>query len=339
MAVRMKDVAQSLGVSIVTVSKALKNHPDIAKATRERVMAKIKEVNYRPNLMARSLVTGRSSLVGLIVPDLIHPFFSEIAKSLSSALRKKDFFLLVASSESDAVLEDAEIEHMLAHRLDALVVATTQSTSEKLRKVSENGPPLILLDRDFLDFRSNFLGSNDYKVGELATEHLIAIGRKKIAHIRGPENRVGKSRFEGYQHTLERHGVAIDPRYVIAPLGSVDVDGRRRGETAMKHLLSLKMRPDAVFCFNDMIASGAMMAALDAGLKIPRDLAVIGCGNYHYDELLRVPLSTIDQRIEPLGLRTAKMIFRLVEAEGPIRPQRVILEPELVVRESSRVVK
>ena len=339
MAVRMKDVAQSLGVSIVTVSKALRNHPDIAKATRARVMAKIKELNYRPNLMARSLVTGRSSLIGLIVPDLVHPFFSEIAKSLSSALRKKDFFLLVASSESDAELEDAEIEHMLAHRLDALVVATTQASSDKLRKVSENGPPLILLDRDFQDFRSNFLGSNDYKVGELATEHLIAIGRKRIAHIRGPENRVGKSRFEGYRGTLERHGHAIEPRYVIAPLGSVDVDGRTRGEVAIKHLLSLKVRPDAVFCFNDMVASGAMIAALDAGLKIPRDLAVIGCGNYHYDELLRVPLSTIDQRIELLGLRTAKMIFRLVEAEGPIRPQRVVLEPELVVRESTRAAK
>lgn len=106
-AVRMKDVGQSPGVSIVTVSKALKNHPDVAKATCERVMAKIKVLNYRPNLMAWSLVIGRSSLVGLIVPDLIHPFFSEIAKSLSSALRKKDFFLLVASSESDAVLEGA----------------------------------------------------------------------------------------------------------------------------------------------------------------------------------------------------------------------------------------
>lgn len=138
-AVRMKDVGQSLGVSIVTVSKAPKNHPDIAKATRERVMAKIKELNYRPNPMAWCLVTGRSSLVGLTVADLIHPLFSEIAKSLSSALLKKDFFLLVASSESDAVLEDAEIDHMLAHRLDALVVATTRSPSEKLRKVSEKG--------------------------------------------------------------------------------------------------------------------------------------------------------------------------------------------------------
>ena len=175
MSVRLKDIAERLGLSIVTVSKALRNHPDIAVKTRARILELTRELNYRPNLMARSLVTGRSSLVGLIVPDLIHPFFSEIAKALSSALRKKNFFLIVASSEGDPELEQAEMEHMLAHRLGALLVATCQPTPEHLRGVSETGPPLILLDRDFPDFRAHFVGTDDYKIGTLAnrTSHCV----------------------------------------------------------------------------------------------------------------------------------------------------------------------
>jgi len=115
MAVKMKDIAADLGISLVTVSKALRNHPDISKKTRERVYAKVKELNYRPNLAARSLVTGRSSLVGLIVTDLIHPFFADVAKGLSAVLRERGYFLVIASSDEDPTLEEQEIEHMLEH--------------------------------------------------------------------------------------------------------------------------------------------------------------------------------------------------------------------------------
>ena len=335
MAIRLKDIAESLGVSIVTVSKALRNHPDIARETRKRVLERVKELNYRPNLMARSLVTGRSSLVGLVIPDMVHPFFAGIAKAFSGALRKRNYFLLVASSESDPALEQAEIEHMLAHRLDALVIASTQDSLETLTRAVAGGPPVVLLDRNFAGSPFSFVGADDYKIGELATDHLISLKRKKIAHIRGPENNVGQRRFEGYRDSLLRNKVPFREEYLLSTSGSSDTNGEGRGRTAMDQILSLRTRPDAVFCFNDVIAVGALMRVLEAGLRVPEDMALIGCGNYHYDALLKVALSSVDQHVEELGLRLAKLVFSLLDAEVPPRRRSIILQPTLVARHST----
>lgn len=336
MVVRLKDIAEELGVSIVTVSKALGDRPDVAKETRAKILERVKHYNYRPNLAARSLVTGRSSLVGLVVPDLIHPFFAEIAKSLAASLRKKNYFLLVSSSESDPGLEQDEIEHMLAHRLDCFVVASCQKSFDGLKKIPEAGVPLILLDRNFENCPANFVGVNDYTIGKLATEHLISQGCKRIAHIRGPQTIVGIRRTEGYTDAMRSHGLKASMDYVIASGEASDSDGEERGKRAMGTLLSLKPRPDAVFCFNDTLAVGAMMKAFEAGLRIPKDIAIVGSGNFHYSGKLRVPLSSVDQHAVEIGVRTARMIASLIDKpEQKKRPRTVILEPSLVARESS----
>jgi LacI family transcriptional regulator len=337
MVVRLKDIAEELGVSIVTVSKALRDRPDVAKETRAKILERVKRLNYRPNLAARSLVTGRSFLIGLVVPDLIHPFFSEIAKALAATLRKKNYFLLVSSSESDPTLEQDEIEHMLAHRLDCFVVASCQKSADNLKKIREASVPLILLDRSFPGFSCNFVGVDDYRIGELATEHLIGQGCKRIAHIRGPVTPVGNRRADGYRDTLQRHGMKAHESYVIASGEAADSDGETRGKKAMNSVLALKPRPDAVFCFNDTVAVGAMVRAFEAGLRIPRDMAVIGSGNFHYSSKLRVPLSSIDQRAGEIGERTARMNIALLRKEPSGRPRTVVLEPMIVVRSSSQL--
>jgi LacI family transcriptional regulator, galactose operon repressor len=336
MVTRLKDIAEELGVSVVTVSRALRDRPDIAKETKAKILERVKQLNYRPNLMARSLVTGRSSLVGLVVPDLIHPFFTEIAKSLAAALRKKDYFLIVSSSESDPQLEQDEIEHMLAHHLDCFVVASCQKEPDSLRKIGEAGVPLVLIDRSFPGFLSNFIGVNDHRAGEMAAEHLIAQGRKRIAHIRGPMTNVGNSRAEGYRDALRKHGLAVPDKYIVSCGEASDSDGETRGKRAMEEILALKPRPDGIFCFNDTIAVGAMVGAIDAGLRIPGDIAILGCGNFHYSSKLRVPLSSVDQKSKEIGDRAAKMISTLLEKPSA-RSRTVILEPELIVRESSRL--
>ena len=335
MVVRLKDIAEELGVSVVTVSKALGDRPDVAKETRARILERVKHYNYRPNLAARSLVTGRSSLVGLVVPDLIHPFFSEIAKSLAASLRKKNYFLLVSSSESDPGLEQDEIDHMLAHRLDCFVVASCQKSFDGLKKIDEAGVPLILLDRSFADCAANFVGVNDHTIGRLATEHLIAQGCKRIAHIRGPQTMVGNRRAEGYLDALQKAGMKTPENYLIASGEASDSDGETRGKKAMGSLVTLKPRPDGVFCFNDTIAVGAMVQALDSGLKIPKEMAIVGSGNFHYSSKLRVPLSSVDQHASEIGERTARMITTLLEKTPLRRPRSVLLEPSLVERESS----
>jgi LacI family transcriptional regulator len=336
MVTRLKDIADELGVSVVTVSRALRDRPDIAKETKAKILERVKQLNYRPNLMARSLVTGRSSLIGLVVPDLIHPFFAEIAKGLAAALRKKNYFLIVSSSDSDPQLEQDEIEHMLAHHLDCFVVASCQKDPESLLKIGQAGVPLVLIDRSFQGFSSNFVGVNDYRAGELATGHLIAQGCKRIAHIRGPMTNVGNRRAEGYRDTLRKHGLPTPEKSIVACGEASDSDGETRGKKAMDELLALKPRPDAVFCFNDTVAVGAMVRTIQAGLRIPRDMAIVGCGNFHYSSQLHVPLSSVDQKSKEIGERTAKMIATLLDKTSA-RTRSIILEPELIVRDSSRL--
>jgi LacI family transcriptional regulator len=336
MVVRLKDIADELGVSVVTVSRALRDRPDIAKDTKARILDRVKRLNYRPNLTARSLVTGRSSLIGLVVPDLIHPFFAEIAKGLSATLREKNYFVLVSSSESDPRLEQDEIEHMLAHHLDCFVVASCQKDTLSLQKIGEAGVPLVLVDRNFPGFACNFVGVDDNKVAKLAVEHLIAQGCKRIAHIRGPAAHVGNQRAAGYRDTLLKHGLPAPGSYVVSSGEASDSDGETRGRKAMEQVLSLKPRPDGLFCFNDTVAVGAMIRAIEAGLRIPQDLAIVGCGNFHYSSKLRVPLSSVEQRSREIGERAARMIIRLLEKPSA-RPRSTVLEPELIIRASSKL--
>ena len=334
MTVNMKDIARDLGVSVVTVSKALRNHPDISKPTRARILQRVKELGYRPNLTARSLVTGRSSLIGLIVPDLIHPFFADVAKGLSLAVRERGYFLVLSSSEEDPELEQQEIEHMLAHRVDALVVASCQTGAESLRGIRLGSTPLILVDRSFKAFPTYFVGSDDYAAGKLATEHLIDVGCKRIAHIRGPANSVGTRRLKGFIDTLKRHKIELPTDYVIQ-VPRVDVDGRQNGAVALRRIKDLRLMPDGIFCYNDVIAIGVITEALNHGVAVPDELAIIGCGNLHYDSEIRVPLSSIDQRSNEIGSRAAKLILELLASETPMQNCEVILQPRLAPRAST----
>ncbi len=182
----MKDIAQDLGVSMVTVSKVLRNHPDISEETRERVLRRMEELNYRPNLAARALVTGKTHLMGLVVPDLVHSFFSQLANAISKVLREQGYSLVISSSQEDPELEQQEIDHLLARSADCLFIASTQRTVESFRRIKEQETPYILIDRKFQGLAANFVGVDDEQVGYLATEHLIEIGCRRIAHIGTP---------------------------------------------------------------------------------------------------------------------------------------------------------
>jgi LacI family transcriptional regulator len=331
----MKDIARDLGVSVITVSKVLRNHPDVGDETRERVLARVKELDYRPNLAARSLVTGRTYLIGLVVPDLLHPFFAEIAKSLSEALRQSGYYLIVSSSDEDPDLEEEEINQLLARRLDTLIIASCRSTVDLFFRIEKQKTPYVLIDRSLPGLLANFVGVDDEAVGMLATKHLIDIGCKRIAHIRGPQTSPGIRRVEGYKRALTQSGIKVIDDYIITePTG--DVETRQRGADAMRQILSLKARPDGVFCFNDPMAMGAMNYALDQGVRIPEDIAVIGCGNLHYDDALSVPLSSINQHSRRIGQEAARIALGILDSKILPKPENVVLQPELVVRRSTR---
>jgi LacI family transcriptional regulator len=332
----MKDIARDLGVSVVTVSKVLRNHSDISEETRQRVLKRMKELHYRPNLAARALITGKTFTIGLIVPDLLHPFFAQVAKALSGVFRQRGYSLILSSSEEDPELEKQELDVLLARRVDAILIASAQWTVESFRQIEDQKIPYVLIDRQFAGLAANFVGVDDEAAGALATEHLIEQGCRRIAHIRGPEVSTATGRAEGYRRTLARHGLTPLPGYVISMGASGDERGEAGGYEAAKTLLAMEPRPDGIFCYNDPAAMGVMHAILDAGLRIPADVAVVGCGNVHYSDFLRVPLTTIDQDSQSIGERAAELALSLIDAKTPARPSSICIAPTLVVRASSR---
>jgi LacI family transcriptional regulator len=332
----MKDIARDLGLSTVTVSKALRHHPEVSEETRRRVLQRMRELNYQPNFAARSLITGRSWTVGLVVPDLLHPFFAQIAKALSAEIRKQGYSLMISSSEEDPELEQQEIGHLLTRGVDLLVIASTQWTVESFRAIEAQKVPYVLIDRRFVGLPANFVGVDDEAVGMLATGHLIEQGCRRIAHIRGPEVSTALGRVEGYKHALFEKNLSVPPGYIVSIGASGDHRGDVVGYEAAKSLLSSNSRPDGIFCYNDPVALGTMRAVLDAGLRIPEDVAIIGCGNLLYSDSLRVPLSSIDQNSQVIGERAAALGLSLVGAKSPVRPTTELITPRLIVRTSSQ---
>jgi LacI family transcriptional regulator len=338
MATSMKDIARDLGVSVVTVSKVVRNISDISEETRNRVLKRIKELNYTPNAAAQALVTGRSRVIALIVPDLLHPFFAEVAKGLSAALRSQAYSLVISSSEEDPALEQKEIEHLLARRVDALIIASVQTAAQSFARIEEQRTPYVLIDRKFDGLTANFIGVDDALVGRLATQHLIDVGCQRIAHIGGGGVSTALERLEGYTRTLEKHGLSAPRDLIVSRTTHADDLGDVTGYAAMERLLALRPRPDGVFCYNDPTAMGAMLAILDHGLMIPDDIAVVGCGNVHYSKFLRVPLTSISQQTEAMGRKAGQLALSLVKAKAAGPARTILLKPRLEVRQSTSKV-
>ena len=334
MAVRLKDIAKDLGVSVVTVSKVLRNHTDIGEETRERVLKRMRELDYRPNLAARALVTGRSFTMGLVVPGLVHSFFGEIAKGLATAIRAHGYSLLISSSFEDPGLERHEVDQLVARQVDVLLLTSAELDERKAAYLASLQVPLVLIDRRFTGLASHFIGVDDEAVGFVATEHLIERGCRRIAHITGPDRNTVRGRLTGYRRALERHGHPFLPEYVVRA-HVVDDEGEHAGYGAMRELLKLDPRPDGLFCHNDPTALGAIRAILKSGVRVPQDIAVIGSGNLHYNDLLRIPLSSVDQQTARLGEEAARLALRIIEARAPLPAETILLEPRLVVRAST----
>ena len=332
MAVRMRDIAQDLGVSLMTVSKALRNHGDVAQETRRRVSQRARELGYEPNLTARSLAGHPSFLIGLIVPDLMHSFFAEVAKGVDRKLGPLGYQIIISSSGENAETELRQIKLLLARMVDGLIIASAapHATRSMVELLERGKARYVLIDRVFLNWKANYVGVKDDKIGAMATEHLIEQGCTRIAHLRGPMVSTGKGRLRGYRRALAKHGLKVPPEYVVSGAHEDST-----GYDAMQRLLQLKPRPDGVFCYNDPVAAGAIRAILEAGLDVPRDIAVVGAGDVHYSDLLRVPLSTINQSSFQIGETAAELLLECMESKTPLPPKRIFFPPRLVVRESS----
>ena len=330
--VRLKDIAKELNVSVMTVSKVVRECADVGAETRGRVLAKIKEMNYQPNWVARSLAARRTFMIGLIVPDLMHSFFAEIAKGVSEAIRPLGFDVVICNSEEDGVLEASEVERLMARQVDGLIIASAQpaSSTELFQRIEARGVSYVLIDRRFVGSQAAYVGTDDEEIGRMATQHLIERGCRRIAHIAGRPLTPGAGRLKGYRDALAAANLTMSDAYVVEAR-----DDASAYESA-RRLLALKAQPDGIFGYNDPAAAGAMKAVLEAGIRIPEEIKVIGVGNVHYSDLLRVPLSTIDQGSASIGRQAADLLIKAITAKRKKSGKTILIEPTLVARESTR---
>jgi len=330
--VRLKDIALDLNVSVMTVSKVVRGCADVGAETRSRVLARIKELNYQPNWVARSLAARRTFIIGLIVPDLMHSFFAEIAKGVSATIRPLGYDVVICNSEEDAASEASEIDRLLARQVDGLLIASAQKPADAaiFDRIEARGVPYVLVDRRFADSRASYVGADDEAIGRLATEHLIDRGCRRVAHIAGRAAAPGAGRHKGYREALAAAGLATPYGYVEHATDDAS------GYEAARRLLARNPRPDGIFGYNDPTAAGAMKAILQAGIKIPDAIKVIGVGNVHYSDLLRVPLSTIDQSSARIGEQAADILVKAIGSKRKRPPRTIIIDPVLIARESTR---
>jgi LacI family transcriptional regulator len=327
----MRRIAEELGVSVTTISKVLNEHADIGPATRARVLAKVEELGYRPNAVARSLSLRRSHTLGVIVPDLMHSFFVEILANIETVVSNRGYGLLICSSGEDPRKERRELEMLRARQVDGLVVASADAgNADVLQQITGLGAALVMIDRDdHPDVSCHRVLTDDVLVGRLATEHLLGLGRKAIAHLAGPPFVHAQRREEGYREAMRAHDLPVRPEWVLQA-GFLEAGGYE----AAKRLLAVEPRIDAIFAANDPTAIGAMKAIWEAGLRVPQDIAIVGAGDVAHGDLLRVPLTTVGWSKEELGKRAAELILDQIgpHPDGPFR--RIVVPPKLVARES-----
>jgi LacI family transcriptional regulator len=333
MSTTMMDIARDLKVSVVTVSKVLRNQGRISEATRKRVLRRAKQLNYQMNWVARSLVTRRTYTIGLLLPEFTHSFFAEVARTVAETVRPHGYHVVISCFEEDPALEVSEADSMLARQVDGLIIASAQPGRSLglFKQIQERKVPYVLIDRPIVGVHASFVGVDNLAIGRLATRHLIDRGCQRVAHLRGPEVGIATERLEGYRRALAERGVRGQACYVVAS-GHSDCGGYE----GMRQLLKMRPVPDGVFCYNDPVAIGAMKAILEAGLKLPDDIAVVGAGNIHFSDVLAVPLTTVDQGTCRMGVLAAELLLERIAPKHSIRPRKILIPPTLVERASTR---
>jgi len=327
MPVTLEDIARALNVSKMTVSRAINNHPEISSETRARILATAQKMKYRPNQFARALMTKQSYLIGIVVPDLMHSYFAEICRGVEAHARPAGYQNLICSTDEEPRKEMDEIEALLS-RTDGLIVASALSTGEAkfYKRLISEGAKIVLIDRVIEGLRCSAVTTDDVQVGKLATEHLIKLGHRKIGHLRGPNVSTALKRLHGYREAMSKAKL----KALVHDCGFTEA----HGYAAMQKWIAARDLPPAIFAANDPAAIGAMSALSQARLRIPEDVAIVGGGNIHYGDMLRVPLTTVAWSTSEMGQAAGRLLIVLVEHKRRPKEQHIIVEPELVVRES-----
>jgi LacI family transcriptional regulator len=336
--VTIKDIARELGISPSTVSRALKDHPDISIETKKAVNELAERLNYQPNIVALSLRQRKTNTIGVIIPEVVHFFFSTVVSGIEDVAYEAGYNVILTQSNESYQREVIDMKALFNSRVDGMLLSLSRETTnfDHIESIISKGVPIVFYDRMYNNPNTSKVIVDDYVGAKEAVLHLIDQGCKRIAHLEGAPNLIlSKDRLRGYQDALiERNMEVRDTYTLVCPSGSFE-----EGKKATRKLLTMSSPPDAIFCNNDPMAMGCMMAIKEKGLKIPDDVAVVGYSNWFFGEIMDPSLTTVDQPGFEMGQEAARLLIRQIEArdkdQGETIPETKILKTRLIIRNSS----
>jgi len=311
MPARLKDVAELAGVSIKTVSNVVNDHPHIKPSTRARVEDAIRELRYRPNVSARQLKYGRAGFLALAVPKVDSPYFAELSEKIAKHSAELGYLMLLDATRADATAERQVLDGMRSHVIDGLIFSPLTVTADEIAN-RQDDLPIVLLGERAVPPGFDHVAVDSVAAAQAVTEHLVSIGRRRIAAV-GRESVEGTAsvRLLGYRQALERAGIGYDAELVVG----VAQYGREDGRRAMQGLLALPEPPDAVFCFNDLMAIGALRACVDAGVAVPEQVAVAGFDDIAEGHFFNPSLTTVSADLDVLSREALRLLLQRVAGD------------------------
>jgi LacI family transcriptional regulator len=329
----MKDVAREAGVSINTVSRALNGKPDVNEDTKKRILQIADRLNYVPNFLAKGLVTKNTRTIGVIVSDNANPVFARMIKGVEDYARSRGYNIILSNTDEKYEREEEAVRLLREKQVDGLVITLTPAQKKRtdILELKRSGVPFILLNRHMDDIMTDYVINDNVYGAYLAVSHLVKLGHKRVGYISGPSQiSSAQERLEGYKKALFENNIEFDNSLVKESNLKME-DGYR----LIKEFLELENRPTAVFTYSDLLAIGALKALKEAKLKVPKDIALVGYDDIEFSSLLEVPLTTVHQPKYRIGEEGAKIIINRIEKKDSEGLQRIVLKPELVIREST----
>ncbi|MGA8595246.1 MAG: LacI family DNA-binding transcriptional regulator [Bryobacteraceae bacterium] len=327
--VSIKDIARAVGVSHPTVSRALHGSPLVAPETAAQIRKTAEEMGYKASLVARSLVTRKTQTIGLVVTTIADPFYGEIVSGAEEVAAAKGYSVILANCQIDPEREVRVVRSLQERRVDGILVAASRVGGLYLSLMSEMGVPIVLINNQHDGEFMYSVSIDDMGGARKATNHLIELGHQRIAYLGDPFGcQTDVHRFEGYKVALAHAGVPIRPEFVV------EADGLPSGGLAATHkLLSLAEPPTAIFCYNDMTLLGALRAAAERGLSVPRDVSLVGFDDLFFAPYIQPPITTLRQPKREMGRRAIELLFALLNDEQS--EKKIQVEGELVIRSST----
>ena len=332
--VTIKDIARKLNVAASTVSRALRDHPDVSKKTKEKVVKLAEELNYHPNTIAQSLKKGTSKIIGVLVPQVRHYFFAEIMAGIADVAEEKGYNVMICQSNEKYENEVKNVQTLIQQRIAGLLASVSEFTDkfDHFELLKSNGIPLVFFDRAASEVEASRVVVDDYHGAFKATEYLIKKGYKRIAHLAGYNNlEIARNREKGYRDALKKHDLPINEDLIVHTGGLNEEDGME----SFKELYDrLDQKPDAVFAVTDPVAIGAYQVMKKRGIKIPDDVALFGFSDNPDARLISPALTTVKQTPYIIGKEAIDLLIKEIENKDRSITHK-ILTTELVIRESA----